>query len=187
MMEEQMEGTAIETEAEVEARVEPSPRLYSSKTVARETGIPYRTLMDWVGKGLIDPLVQRQGGRKRFLFTEENVREALIIKQLREYISLQKIRMALADLREMGQNPLAGGDFFVVRNVRGERTIIKVCDEDKAIELLKENPKQIELFPAREIEGIIAGLEPDESAPALALKPEPELRSESQGVGSSLA
>ena len=168
-----MEGTATETEAKPHA----GPGLYSSITVAKETGIPYRTLMDWVGKGLIDPLVQRQGGRKRFLFTEENVREALIIKQLREYISLQKIRMALADLREMGQNPLAGGDFFVVRNVRGERTIIKICDEDKAIELLKENPKQIELFPLREIEGIIAGLEPDREKEDLAVSDQPLAKS----------
>jgi len=159
MMEIEMEGTSTTTNTESEAK--PGAKLYSSATVARETGIPYRTLMDWVGKGLIEPLLQRQGGRKRFLFTEENVREALIIKQLREYISLQKIRMALADLREMGQNPLAGGDFFVVRNVRGERTIIKVCDEEEAIELLKENPKQIELFPLREIEGVIEGIEPD--------------------------
>ena len=169
-----IEGTS--TEAGVERERRAGSRLYTSTTVARETGIPYRTLMDWVEKGLIAPIVQRQGGRKRFLFTEENVREALIIKQLREYISLQQIRLALADLREMGQNPLAGGDFFVVRNVRGERTIIKVCGEDEAIELLRKDPKQIELFPTREIEGIIAGIKPDRSAP------EPEW--ESQGVGS---
>ncbi len=150
-----MEG--LSTAAEAEAKAEPRARLFSGKRVAEETGIPYRTLMDWVGKGLIEPIVQREGGRKRLLFSEENIREALIIKQLREYISLQKIRLALADLREMGQNPFCG-EFFLVRNVRGERTIIKVCGEAEAIELLKEDPKQIELFPAREVEEVIKGI-----------------------------
>jgi DNA-binding transcriptional MerR regulator len=161
----------------------PRARLYcyTSETVARKTGIPYRTLMDWVGKGLIEPLVQRRGGRKRLLFSKENIREALIIKQLREYISLQKIRLALADLREMGQNPLSGGAFFVVRNLRGERMVIKVCAPDRAIELLKEDPKQIELFPTREIEKIIEGLEPEpefESDP----DPKPGLEAVRRGV-----
>lgn len=168
-------ATSVGTEAGAKAGPKEGWRAraycYTSEAVSRKTGIPYRTLMDWVGKGLIEPLVQRRGGRKRLLFSKENIREALIIKQLREYISLQKIRMALADLREMGQNPLSGGAFFVVRNLRGERTIIKVCGEDEAIELLKEDPKQIELFPAREIEGIIEGLEPLEPVPSGEMSP----------------
>ena len=136
-------------------------KLYSAIAVAQKIGTPYRTLMEWVAKGIVRPALYTPGKRTTF-FSQENVREILILRALREHLSLQQIRSALDDLRQIGHNPLSTGDFIVARNVRGERLMLKICNEDQIIELLRQRPQMIELFRLPEIEAIITGIEPNQ-------------------------
>ena len=132
---------------------------YASQQVAERAGVPYRTLMRWVEQGLIRPAIYGGRGQKT-LFSKKDFREVAILARLRGFFSLQQLRQALDDLRAMGHNPLSSGDFAVVRDVRGERTLVKICGEEEVIELLREEPGQLRLFPIFDIEEIIAETPP---------------------------
>lgn len=133
--------------------------LYSSQQVAERSGVPYRTLMRWVEQGLIRPAIYGGRGQKT-LFSKKNFREVAILARLRGFFSLQQLRRALQVLRSLGHNPLSSGDFAVVRDLRGERTLVKICNEDEVIELLRKEPGQLRLFPLFDIEELIAETPP---------------------------
>jgi len=133
--------------------------LYTSRQVAERAGVPYRTLMRWVEQGLIRPAVYGGRGQKT-LFSKKDFREVAILARLRGFFSLQQLRQALEYLRSLGHNPLSKGDFLVVRDVRGERLLLKLCDKGEVIKVLEENPGQLRLFPIFDIEEIIAETPP---------------------------
>jgi len=133
--------------------------LYTSQQVAERAGVPYRTLMRWVEQGLIRPVVY--GGRgKKTLFSKKDFLEAAILARLRGFFSLQQLRQALEYLRSLGHNPLSKGDFLVVRDVRGERLLLKLCEKGEVIQVIEEDPGQLRLFPIFDIEEIIEGTKP---------------------------
>jgi len=133
--------------------------LYASQQVAERAGVPYRTLMRWVEQGLIRPAIYAGRGQKT-LFSKKDFREIAILARLRGFFSMQQLRKALKALRKLGHNPLSSGDFAVVRDVRGERILVKICDEDEVIELLRKEPGQLRLLPIFDIEEIIEGTQP---------------------------
>ncbi|MFQ5796279.1 MAG: MerR family transcriptional regulator [Candidatus Bipolaricaulia bacterium] len=134
--------------------------LYSTKTVAEKAGVPYRTMMRWVKDGLITPYVYPGGSGRPALFSKKEFREVIILARLREFLSMQKLKEALAHLRSLGHNPLSTGEFAVVRDARGERALFKLCNTGEAIELIQENPQQIRLFPVFDIEELVDGTPP---------------------------
>jgi DNA-binding transcriptional MerR regulator len=121
---------------------------YDSRTVAAQLGIPYRTLMYWVETGLIRP--QAYSGRRRtpVLFSAKDVKEIGRLAQLRKYLRGQSLRDVLNTLRAMGHNPLSQGDFLVLENRQGRRNVIKIMQNNEAIQLLHAQPdRQLRLIP----------------------------------------
>jgi hypothetical protein len=109
---------------------------------AKEVGVGLPTLSYWLRIGLIKPPGYKRKRRIPVRIGPEELRELCIIKRLRAFISLQKLRGALAYLRSIGHNPLSSGDFLVI----GER-LIKVCGPDEVIELSRKYRGQLILVP----------------------------------------
>ena len=121
---------------------------YDSRTVASQLGIPYRTLMYWVETGLIQP--HEYSGRRRtpVRFSVDDVREVGRLAQLRKYLRGQSLRDVLNRLRAMGSNPLSQGDFLVLENRKGQRNVIKIMQNNEAIQLMNTQPdSQMRLIP----------------------------------------
>jgi len=122
--------------------------LYDSRTVAGHLDIPYRTLMYWVETGLIRPHTYSGRRRTPVLFSEKDVKEIGRLVQLRRYLRGQSLRDVLNRLREMGHNPLSQGDFLVLENRKGQRNVIKIMQNNEAIQLLHTQPDtQLRLIP----------------------------------------
>ena len=121
---------------------------YDSRTVASQLGIPYRTLMYWVETGLIQP--HEYSGRRRtpVRFSVDDVREVGRLAQLRKYLRGQSLRDVLNRLRAMGSNPLSQGDFLVLENRKGQRNVIKIMQNNEAIQLMNtQRDSQMQLIP----------------------------------------
>ena len=121
---------------------------YDSQTVASQLGVPYRTLMYWVETGLIQP--HEYSGRRRtpVRFSDDDVREIGRLAQLRKYLRGQSLRDVLSRLRAMGSNPLSQGDFLVLENRKGQRNVIKIMQNNEAIQLMNAQPdNQMRLIP----------------------------------------
>ena len=121
---------------------------YDSQTVASQLGIPYRTLMYWVETGLIQP--HEYSGRRRtpVRFSVDDVREVGRLAQLRKYLRGQSLRDVLNRLRAMGSNPLSQGHFLVLENRKGQRNVIKIMQNNEAIQLMNTQPdSQMRLIP----------------------------------------
>jgi len=136
--------------------------LYTTQQVAEQTGVHYRTLMRWIEQGLIQAAVEGRRGQQTLL-SKKGFREVAILAKLREFLSLQQLRQALDFLRCQGHNPLSSGDFVVVRDIRGDRSLLKICDQGEMIELLENHPGQLRLFPVFDIEERITGTVPAET------------------------
>lgn len=121
---------------------------YDSRTVANQLDIPYRTLMYWVETGLIQP--HEYSGRRRtpVRFSADDVREIGRLAQLRKYLRGQSLRDVLNRLRAMGSKPLSQGDFLVLENRKGQRNVIKILQNNEAIQLINSQPdSQMRLIP----------------------------------------
>ena len=121
---------------------------YDSRTVATQLGIPYRTLMYWVETGLIRP--EFYSGRRRtpVLFSAKDVKEIGRLVQLRKHLRGQELRDVLNTLRAMGHNPLSQGDFLVLESRRGRRNVVKIMQNNEAIQLLHaQSDRQLRLIP----------------------------------------
>jgi hypothetical protein len=58
------------------------------------------------------------------------------------------LRDVLNTLRAMGHNPLSQGDFLVLENRKGQRNVIKIMQNNEAIQLLHMQPdRQLRLIP----------------------------------------
>jgi DNA-binding transcriptional MerR regulator len=122
--------------------------LYDSQTVAAQLGIPYRTMMYWVETGLIRPHTYTGRRRTPVLFSNKDVKEIARLAQLRRYLRGQSLRDVLNRLRAMGHNPLSQGDFLVLENRKGQRNVIKIMQNNEAIELLHNRSEgQLRLIP----------------------------------------
>lgn len=122
--------------------------LYDSRTVAAQLGIPYRTLMYWVETGLVHPHTYTGRRRTPVQFSDKDVKEIARLAQLRRYLRGQSLRDVLNRLRAMGHNPLSQGDFLVVENRKGRRNVIKIMQNNEAIQLLHTQPdRQLRLIP----------------------------------------
>ena len=125
-----------------------SLELYDSHTVATQLGIPYRTMMYWVETGLIRPHTYTGRRRTPVLFSDKDVKEIGRLAQLRRFLRGQSLRDVLNSLRAMGHNPLSQGDFLVLENRQGKRNVIKIMQNNEAIELLNRQPdEQLRLIP----------------------------------------
>jgi DNA-binding transcriptional MerR regulator len=121
---------------------------YDSRTVAGQLGIPYRTLMYWVETGLVHPHAYSGRRRTPVLFSDKDVKEIGRLVQLRKYLRGQSLRDVLNTLRAMGHNPLSQGDFLVLENRKGQRNVIKIMQNNEAIQLLHAQPDhQLRLIP----------------------------------------
>ena len=121
---------------------------YDSRTVAAQLGIAYRTLMYWVETGLIRPHAYSGRRRTPVLFSAKDVKEIGRLVQLRKFLRGQSLRDVLNTLRAMGHNPLSQGDFLVLENRKGPRTVIKIMQNNEAIQLLHTQPdRQLRLIP----------------------------------------
>lgn len=122
--------------------------LYDSRTVAAQLDIPYRTLMYWVETGLVRPHTYSGRRRTPVLFSDKDVKEVGRLAQLRRYLRGQSLRDVLNTLRAMGHNPLSQGDFLVIENHKGQRNVIKIMQNNEAIQLLHTQPeRQLRLIP----------------------------------------
>lgn len=122
--------------------------LYDSHTVAAQLDIPYRTMMYWVETGLIRPHTYTGRRRTPVLFSDKDVKEIARLAQLRRYLRGQSLRDVLNRLRAMGHNPLSQGDFLVLENRKGQRNVIKIMQNNEAIELLHNRSEgQLRLIP----------------------------------------
>lgn len=123
-------------------------QLYDSHTVAAQLGIPYRTMMYWVETGLIRPHTYTGRRRTPVRFSDKDVKEIGRLAQLRRYLRGQSLRDVLNRLRAMGHNPLSQGDFLVLENRKGQRNVIKIMQNNEAIELLHNRSEgQLRLIP----------------------------------------
>jgi len=122
--------------------------LYDSRTVAAQLGIPYRTLMYWVETGLVRPHTYSGRRRTPVWFSDKDVKDVGRFAQLRRYLRGQSLRDVLNTLRAMGHNPLSQGDFLVLENRKGQRNVIKIMQNNEAIQLLHAQPDhQLRLIP----------------------------------------
>jgi hypothetical protein len=82
------------------------------------------------------------------LFSAKDVKEIGRLVQLRKYLRGQSLRDVLNTLRAMGHNPLSQGDFLVLENRKGQRNVIKIMQNNEAIQLLHAQPdRQLRLIP----------------------------------------
>jgi hypothetical protein len=82
------------------------------------------------------------------LFSAKDVKEIGRLVQLRKYLRGQSLRDVLNTLRAMGHNPLSQGDFLVLENHKGQRNVIKIMQNNEAIQLLHTQPdRQLRLIP----------------------------------------
>lgn len=113
---------------------------HTAAQVAHAVACPYRTLMYWVEKGLLNPEGARRGRRYPTTWHPTDVHEASILAALRRAgFSLQKLREALAYLRSVGHNPLSSGQFIVIRLGNGTPSeLVKICREGEALALIRQ-------------------------------------------------
>ncbi len=113
---------------------------YTASEVASKVGVPYRTLMNWLEHGLLNPARARSGHGVQTEWRAKDVREASVLNSLRRAgFSLQNIKKAHAYLRSIGHNPMSSGQFIVIRTGKGEpKDIVKICDEGEAMALLRD-------------------------------------------------
>ena len=117
------------------------------KQAAATAGIPYPTAAGWVAQGLLQPEGYKGLQGAVIPWNAKLTRELCILTRLREVLSMQALRDALAYLRKLGHNPLSSGRFAVVGGPPSKRRLIKLCDETRAIELLGKSRGQLLLIP----------------------------------------
>ena len=131
-------------EPERETVTEP---VYTSQAAADLVGVPYRTLMNWVARGLLAPEGAGLGRSGKMLWREKDITEARNLSQFRRrrLPPIGAVNEILAFLRELGHNPLSRGQFTITRDDQGKlQEIVKLLD-GLAISLMPETRGQLEL------------------------------------------
>src|SRR5262249_51774759 len=87
----------------------------TSDEVAQMLRVPYRSLMRWVEEGLVQPFRVGKRVRAPRLWNEKHIREARVIRTLRnEGVSMQAVKAAMDHLRSWGHNPFSTGTFLAL-------------------------------------------------------------------------
>jgi DNA-binding transcriptional MerR regulator len=79
---------------------------YRGPTVCKIVGITYRQLDYWARTGLVEPTVQRaEGSGTQRLYSFDDVLQIKVVKRLLDTgVSLQKVRLAVEELRARGRS-----------------------------------------------------------------------------------
>jgi len=131
--------------ADVEIR---SPE-YSSDDVARLTGVPYRTLMRWVERGLLMPLRDPAKQKGACRWTRQGVCEAHLVNQMSAHrVRLEQIRPIMVFLSYQQQNPFTATSFlWLKRSSVGVPGMELLRSEGRAMDLLRRGEAVLALVP----------------------------------------
>ena len=80
---------------------------YRGPTVCKIVGITYRQLDYWARTGLVNPSVRRaEGSGTQRLYSFDDIVQLRVVKRLVDTgVSLQRVRLAIDELRDRGRSP----------------------------------------------------------------------------------
>lgn len=115
----------------------------SGRQAAKLVGVKYPTLARWVGQGLLSP--ERYEGAKgrngyAYAWRLHDALAARTLRELRERLSMQKLRRALDVLRD------SGGDLYGSVLVIDGDDLCRVVKGEQLVSLLK-NPTAAYIYP----------------------------------------
>ena len=117
---------------------------YTTKKVSELTGVPVRTLQFWAKEGIVAPAVYSGSRGQPMKWAKKEVRELIILAELRKVLSMQKLREAMIHLRALGHNPLSSGRFAIITTKNQNlKNLVKICDHGEAIEIMDKNQGQL--------------------------------------------
>ena len=118
---------------------------YTMAEAAEMAGVKYRTLARWFESGLIRPKGYKGRQRCPVPIGQKELREILIVAQLRDILPMKAVREAAEYLRKLGHNPYSQGRFAVVGGPPGARQLVKICPEGEAVQCLGRDQGQLML------------------------------------------
>ncbi len=106
---------------------------YRGPTVTRIVGITYRQLDYWARTGLVEPTYRRaEGSGTQRLYSFEDIVRLRVVKRLLDTgVSLQKVRLAVDELRQRG------GSIDGTTLISDGSTVYAVDDDSTLLDLLK--------------------------------------------------
>jgi DNA-binding transcriptional MerR regulator len=106
---------------------------YRGPTVCKIVGITYRQLDYWARTGLVSPSVrQAEGSGTQRLYSFDDVVQMRVVKRLLDTgVSLQRVRIAIEELRSRGRSPAD------VTLVSDGTSVFMVDDNAQVIDLLQ--------------------------------------------------
>lgn len=119
--------------------------LYSLVDIAKmDNTPPQRTLYNWLTDGIIEPKTKKGS---RSYFSEKTIREVRVLKMLRNYFSLQKLKDVHSYLKSIGHNPYSRGNWLIIDTGKegNERYRLQKEMDGKTIELTNNNRGQLVL------------------------------------------
>jgi DNA-binding transcriptional MerR regulator len=106
---------------------------YRGPTVCKIVGITYRQLDYWARTGLVNPSVRKaDGSGTQRLYSFDDVVQLRVVKRLLDTgVSLQRVRLAIEELRQRGRSPAD------VTLVSDGSSVFMVDDNAQVIDLLQ--------------------------------------------------
>ena len=106
---------------------------YRGPTVCKIVGITYRQLDYWARTGLVNPSVrQAEGSGTQRLYSFDDIVQLRVVKRLLDTgVSLQRVRLAIDELRDRGRSP---------------SDVTLVCD-GTSVFMVDDNAQVIDLLP----------------------------------------
>jgi DNA-binding transcriptional MerR regulator len=106
---------------------------YRGPAVCKLVGITYRQLDYWARTGLVAPSVrQADGSGSQRLYSFDDIVQLRVVKRLVDTgVSLQRVRLAIDELRDRGRSP---ADVTLVSN---GTSVFMVDDDQQVIDLLQ--------------------------------------------------
>ena len=143
---------------------------YRGPAVCKLVGITYRQLDYWARTGLVNPSVRKAGGSgTQRLYSFDDIVQLRVVKRLVDTgVSLQRVRLAIDELRDRGRSPAD------VTLVSDGASVFMVDDNAQVIDLLQRGQGvfAISLGPVvDELRGEVTAFptEPARPAPVAAL------------------
>jgi len=135
---------------------------YRGPTVCKIVGITYRQLDYWARTGLVEPTVRRaEGSGSQRLYAFEDVLQIKIVKRLLDTgVSLQKVRMAIEELRARGKSVVEAtliSDGTSVYTVDSDLQVLDLLRRGQGVFALSLEPVieelrgEVSAFPAERI------------------------------------
>jgi len=106
---------------------------YRGPTVCKIVGVTYRQLDYWARTGLVEPSVRKAGGSgTQRLYSFDDVVRVRVVKRLLDTgVSLQKVRLAIDELRAQGRS------LAETTLVSDGETVYAMDDDRQVLDLLK--------------------------------------------------